>query len=256
MRRIRKAISTDSQNQVLRYQGKILTDRYLDCILGEFRTTFILLLQSPIIAALIAWRFHHAAPSPFLYFSLSLSTLWFGCTNSAREIVKEKAIFGRERLYGLNVRPYVISKLKILSLIGFLQSLLLILIVDHYVPLKGLIVVHVFNAFITTVCGIALGLLISSLVNTVHQADAWVPLVLIPQILFSPIVMPESYLSGWAFYFDKIMILRWSYDSYLELAGKNTDWVQILFNTGILFVMILIMLFFAGFALKNKRIIF
>lgn len=240
----------------MRYQNRILTDRYLDCVLGELQTATILIIQAPFIAALISWRFHDVKPTDFLYFSLSLSTLWFGCTNAAREVVKEIAIFARERLYFLSISAYLISKFKVLSILCFIQSLLFILIVNYYVPLKGFILFHILTAFVTTLSGVALGLIISCLVRSVHQADALVPIVLIPQILFSPIVMPEKFLKGFAVYFEKMMMLGWSYQAFLELEAKELHLGDFLLNIMVLVVMIILLLLGAGLLLKYKKIIY
>ncbi|MFC1853675.1 ABC transporter permease [candidate division CSSED10-310 bacterium] len=243
-------------DRVFKHQEKTLTDRYLDCKLGEFKTTALLLFQAPFIAALIAYRFHDVTVTKFLYFSLALSSLWFGCTNAAREIIKERSLFGRERLYNLNIGAYLISKIKILSMLGFIQSLFLIVIVNYYVSLDGFIFFHIMNAFFTTLGGIALGLLISTLVNSVHQADALIPIVLIPQILFSPIVMPERFLSGWAPYIEKLMILKWSYSAFIELVSKQGQISNFLAYDCIMMIMVIVMITMAGFFLKHKKIIY
>jgi ABC transport system ATP-binding/permease protein len=239
-----------------KYQEKILTERLLDCWLGNFKTTVLLILQAPAIAVLIAWRFHAVTPNDFFYFSLSLSSLWFGCTNAAREIVDEQAVFFRERLGGLKIPAYMVSKVKVLSLLGLIQSLLLILPVNYFVPISGFLPLHVLTAFLTTVAGVALGLFISSVVRTVHQADALVPLVLIPQILFSPLVMPENSLSGWAVYFERIMILHWSFKAFQELAGSDISLVEIGYCFGSLLLMIIFLTLLAGVVLKNRKIIY
>jgi len=240
----------------MKHQGKILTDRYLDCVLGEFQTTILLIGQAPLIAALIAWRFHDVTPTKFLYFSLALSTLWFGCTNAAREVVKEQAIFSRERLFFLHIGAYLLSKFKILSILAFIQSLLFILIVNYFVALKGFILFHIVTAFLTTLSGVALGLAISSLVKSVHQADAIVPIVLIPQILFSPIVMPESFLKGFATYFEKAMMLRWSYYAFTELVSKDFKIMVFFQNILVLLVIIALLMLVSGIMLKNKEIVY
>ncbi|MBN2381915.1 ABC transporter permease [bacterium] len=238
------------------HQHKVLTDRYLDCVLGEFQTTLLLILQAPLIAALIAWRFHNVTPTDFLYFSLSLSTLWFGCTNAARELIKERAIFSRERLFGLHIGTYLSSKFQILAVISFVQALLFILVVNYYVALNGFLLFHIGLAFLTILAGVALGLTISSIVGTIHQADALVPIVLIPQILFSPIVMPDTFLRGLAVYFEKLMPLRWSYYAFSEIADKETQLGTLLLNAGILLVMILCLLVVSGFFLRGKKPVF
>ena len=45
-----------------------------------------------------------------LLFILVMIVMWFGCNNAAKEIVKEEAIYGRERAVNLGILPYLGSK--------------------------------------------------------------------------------------------------------------------------------------------------
>ena len=92
-------------------QSGVLADRYFDILLGDLRNTLLLLCQAPIIAGLIVlvWRNVEQATTT-LYFVLVLTSIWFGCTNASREIVKERAIFFRERMVG--VAHFVFDKPK------------------------------------------------------------------------------------------------------------------------------------------------
>jgi hypothetical protein len=60
---------------------------------------------------------------------LAIITLWFGCNNAAKEIVKEEAIYGRERAVNLGIVPYLASKFLVLGVISALQTLLLMIVV-------------------------------------------------------------------------------------------------------------------------------
>jgi hypothetical protein len=51
---------------------------------------------------------------------LAITTLWFGCNNAAKEIVKEEAIYGRERAVNLQIFPYLASKFLVLGVISVL----------------------------------------------------------------------------------------------------------------------------------------
>lgn len=242
--------------QVWRFQEKLLTDRLFDCFIGDMKTSGLLILQSPIIALLIGWRFHVVTPSDFLYFSLALSSLWFGCTNGARELVKERQIFMRERRNGLLVAPYILSKLRVYGLLAAIQSFLLIMIVNYFVPLQGMVAIHVLAAFMATMSGLALGLLVSSLVSSVHQADAMIPLVLIPQIIFSPIVLPDKYLQGYAKIFDSIMPLKWAFQVFSELAEKEIDINSIVFSLFFILLLSTIMVVLTGFVQSKRNTIY
>jgi ABC-type multidrug transport system permease subunit len=235
-------------------QQTLLTERNLDCMLGDVKTTALLLLQAPIIASLIAWRFHNIKITTFLSFSLALSALWFGCTNAARELVKERAIFARERLFGLHLGAYLVAKLKVLVLLGSLQTLCLILLVNTYVPLRRWIGFHLINCFTTVCAGIAIGLLISVLVRSIHQADALVPLALIPQILFSPVIMPSKMLAGWAATFEKTLPLKWAYESFRILSKPDFTVLKWIKSIGILWGIIILLLVMVTWLLSRQQL--
>ena len=53
-----------------------------------------------------------------LLFLLAVSCFWFGCNTAAKELVKERVIFLRERDFNLRVGSYFASKFLVLALIG------------------------------------------------------------------------------------------------------------------------------------------
>src|SRR5439155_1018238 len=64
-----------------------------------------------------------------LQFLIVIIILWFGCNNAAKEIVKEEAIYGRERAVNLGILPYLASKFLVLSVMTAVQTLLLMLVI-------------------------------------------------------------------------------------------------------------------------------
>lgn len=226
---------SDSSRKLIDWrQAGILADRYLDVILGDVRTTLLLLLQAPLIAALIVLRWNNVNATDSLFFVLSLTAVWFGCVNAAREIVKEKRIFLRERMLNLNVGAYLYSKFKILALLNFLQCLALVGIVHYYVHLGSRVPCYFLILLITSLAGTALGLLISSWVSSEDKAVGIVPLVIIPQILFSQFVLPQDLIAGFAMWLEKLMIVKWSYDLFSAFRSDEIQVVQALQDCGVL----------------------
>jgi len=62
-------------------------------------------------------------------FFVVVSCVWFGTSNSAREIVTERAIYLRERMVNLSLFNYVFSKYVVLSLVCVVQCAMLLGIV-------------------------------------------------------------------------------------------------------------------------------
>src|SRR5207249_1734877 len=68
----------------------------------------------------------------YTYMLLSIiviAVFWFGCNNAAKEIVKEQAIYGRERAVNLYILPYLGSKFVVLGVISAVQTLLFMLVI-------------------------------------------------------------------------------------------------------------------------------
>jgi ABC-type multidrug transport system ATPase subunit len=149
-----------------------------------------------------------------LLFLLVITILWFGCNNAAKEIVKEEAIYGRERAVNLGILPYLASKFLILTLITAVQVLMLMLLTYGVMELLhivvGLPMPHPFSLdsegnplgyclaypeqfgvlVLLSMTGVALGLLLSACVATPDRANALLPYVLIPQIILGGGIMP------------------------------------------------------------------
>jgi len=157
---------------------------------------------------------------------LSLVAVWFGTSISAREIIRERAVYNRERMVNLGLMPYLFSKLFVLGIIVGIQCLML------FVPLKfldftGLMpmpgellgIPQFWAMLLTAGVGIALGLLISALVKTSEMATSLVPLILIPQILFSGLVGVPTGMSKVA---GLLMPATWSFDTMKRFSTLDT----------------------------------
>ena len=57
---------------------------------------------------------------------MALVAIWFGTSVASREIIRERAVYTRERMVNLRLLPYVGSKLFVLAIIVSLQCLLLV----------------------------------------------------------------------------------------------------------------------------------
>jgi ABC-type multidrug transport system ATPase subunit/pSer/pThr/pTyr-binding forkhead associated (FHA) protein len=165
---------------LLRRQGAILS--------ADWKNFGLLLGQPLIIAALVSWVSNDQ--SLILFFAY-LATLWLGCSNAAQEIVKEIAIYRRERLVGVGAHSYLVSKFVFLGLVTAAQALVLYAALYALEgPNDGALAWQ-----LTGLCGIALaavaiGCAISALARSVMQAVMIVPLILIPLILFSGQTVP------------------------------------------------------------------
>jgi ABC-type multidrug transport system ATPase subunit/pSer/pThr/pTyr-binding forkhead associated (FHA) protein len=203
-------------------QWATLSRRYFEVLASDKFNLLILFGQAPIIALLTYLVVGAKAPRDFIYFVLALVSLWFGTSVAAREIIRERAVYKRERMVNLRLLPYVGSKILVLMLIVGLQCLLL------FGTLKVLDLTHLMSfpggfggtpqlaaMIITSIVGIALGLFVSAVVKTSEMATSLIPLILIPQILFSGLV---GIPTGMSKLVGVVMPATWSFDEMKRLS--------------------------------------
>ena len=125
-----------------------------------------------------------------LLFLLCISCIWFGCNNSAKEIVKEATIYGKERDVGLRVLSYYGSKFVLLAAVSILQASLFFWLVNRFTHLGGDAIGQWMLLSLAATTGVAMGLAISALANTEDLAATVVPMILIPQIILAGLIAP------------------------------------------------------------------
>lgn len=237
-----------------RPQSRVLAARYRDCLLGDRGGLLLLLAQAPLIGWLCAvvWG-SIESDTPGLYFVLCLAAMWFGCINACREIVKERAIFERERLFGVRPRDYVLSKVWVLAGLGAVQVVLLQGTVEWHLQLRGPMALELAALFGASLAGTGLGLLVSALANTQERAVFAVPLLLLPQILFSELSIPNNLYSDVVAAVEKVMPVHWAYRVFEESAGLEPRWYMTGLFLAVLFLMAAALVAVASVALLPRR---
>lgn len=172
-----------------------LTYRYFKIKINDKGYMALLLAQAPVIACLIILIFDKLTLS--VLFMINLTAIWLGSSNAAREIVSELPIYNRERMYNLQLLPYILSKLIVQFLFSAIQSILFISILflfysttkvplENFWPLTGMMI-------IVSTSAVLMGLFLSAMVKTSEQAIAMLPLLLIPQLILSGVIYPINH---------------------------------------------------------------
>ncbi|MCP4871650.1 MAG: FHA domain-containing protein [Proteobacteria bacterium] len=175
-----------------------LTRRYARLKFRDKGALLVQLAQAPVIGLLAVLLFHQGRFEPLnlkddvtpALFVLMASAVWFGCSNVAREIVSESAIFRRERYSNLRAGPYLMSKLLVQGFLVAIQIGLLLAILVPTVPLEGSVAQLAGVTFLAGLAAMSMGFLVSTVASTPLQAIQLVPLVILPQIMLSGILMP------------------------------------------------------------------
>jgi ABC-type multidrug transport system ATPase subunit len=210
-------------------QWATLARRYME-VLGRDKFNLLILFgQAPIVAILTYLVVGKTDPRDFPYFVVALVAVWFGTSVSAREIIRERAVYNRERMVNLGLLPYVGSKLLVLSMIVGAQCILLFGTLK-LLDIAGLMsfpsspkilfgLPQLLVMILTGMVGITVGLFISAIVKTSEMATSLVPLILIPQILFCGLVgVPK----GTAKLIGLVMPATWAFDEMKQLSGLDT----------------------------------
>lgn len=206
-------------------QWKTLAQRYTEVLSRDKFTLLILFGQAPIIAFLTSLVVAKDSPRDFPYFMLALVAVWFGASVSAREIIRERAVYSRERMVNLGLLPYIGSKLWVLSRVVGLQCILLFATLKLFdwtgimkMPGEFFGIPQLAVMILTGMVGIALGLFVSAVVKTSEMATSLIPLILIPQILFSGLVGVPKGISR---YVGVVMPATWSFDEMKRLSKDD-----------------------------------
>lgn len=215
-------------------QLTLLTARYARIMIKDTRNLLTLLLQAPIVAIfsyLVFQGIHNIAPGAFppkeimldgLIFILVLAAIWFGVNNSVREISKEQSVYRRERMVFLKIAPYLFSKFIILALVCLFQTGILVLMVKGMVGFEGNLFHVWLMVFLTALSGVTLGLFISSVAKSTNMAVSLVPIVLIPQIIFSGLIRPVEDMDRISQGISKACVAYWSFSATKEITvGRN-----------------------------------
>lgn len=232
---------TDSHNHkntprakinVLR-QWLVLSQRQLALICSDRTNLFISLLTAPIGIGLLKIALQDTQPfakgggnaglAIQVLLIFSCACLWIGLFTSVQEIVKESAIYIRERLINLQISAYLGSKLLILAGLGVVQTLAInqAILLAFKPPTMTLMSWQMgisINIFLTITASFCLGLLVSAAAANSSQANSTLPLILLPQIIFSGVLFKLKGIGVIVSYFT---ITRWSLGAFGTIANVN-----------------------------------
>jgi len=235
-----------------KHQYDILTRRYMNILFSDFFTLLIFIGQVPLIGAIIGWRWGSINPSDTFYFVIALTGLWIGTSTSCRELVKEKEIFIIEKFQFLKETPYLFSKYTVLFFVACIQTGLFYFAMFKFMKFKGLFLM-IIGTLLGMFSGVVLGLFISAVAKSSDQAVILVPVFLIPQLLFSDIILPGVKILGKLKYLNYFFPLKWFNELIKVIMQSKLDYKLLAENS---FFLILTMVFYSfatWLILKNRR---
>ena len=201
--------------------------------LANRQYVLINLLEAPALAYLMAfflkfYRTGHGTAGAYIFrenenipqylFIAVIVALFLGLTVSAEEIIRDRKILQREKFLDLSWMSYLMSKIGILFMISAIQTMLFILVGHSVLDIEGLHFQHWLLLFSTSCFANVLGLNVSASFNSAKVIYIMIPVLIIPQLLFSGIIVKFDKLHPWFAsersvpWTGNVMASRWAYE--------------------------------------------
>jgi ABC transport system ATP-binding/permease protein len=181
-----KSARHSSWRQLMTLLGRQFTLKLKD------KATIAAVLVPPIVIALLMGLMKQSPNEPKTLFMVVLVALWFGCSSAVREIVDELPVYRRERQRELKLVSYLGSKLIYLAAVALAQALPFIAVLFAMGAMENHLLECLLLAWVMTVEGGLIGLLISAIFSTAEKALYAFPLTMIPQLLLAGLLIPVS----------------------------------------------------------------
>ncbi len=159
-------------------------------------------------------------------FVFTCAGIWVGLAASLQEIVKESPIYLRERLVNLRLFSYVGSKVLTLGGLALIQTILITMaaLICFRQPISQELLPWILGlpitTFLTILSSLSLGLLVSASVKNSAQSNSALPLILLPQIIFSGVLFTVD--AGLIKVLSWFTVGRWSIGAYGSLVDLNS----------------------------------
>ena len=182
-----------------------------------------LLLQPVIIGFLLSQIFSKQTPLGIAAFALILCANWFALSLSIREIVQEKKILVNEFRKGTGIFAVVSAKMGMPLLASFLQIAVTYACCAHRLSAQPSIAL-VAAAFACTLApAVAIGIMVSSIARNAGQANAFLPLLIIPQVALAGALVPLDQMQQVGRALSAIIWSRYNQASLLDVFLERKD---------------------------------
>lgn len=201
-------------------------------------------LEAPLLGFILAFivRYYNA-DDPFqagYIFSKNLNlpahlfmsvivALFMGLTVSAEEIIRDQKILKREKFLHLYRSSYIISKISILFLISAIQTAMFVLVANYILEINGMFFIHWGILFSVSCFANLLGLNISSAFNSAVTIYILIPILLIPQLILSGVVVKFDKLNptigntSTVPLVGDLMASRWAFEAAMVSQYKDNE---------------------------------
>ncbi len=228
----------------------VFTTRDVLSKLTNTQYMLINMLEAPALAAILAffvkyfreeendgafvYRLNENLPQ-FLFISVVVA-LFIGLTVSAEEIIKDQKILKREKFLNLSKLTYLNSKIMIMFLISAIQAFLYVLVGNFILEIPGMLLPYWIVTFSTFCFANVLGLNISATFNSAKVIYILIPILIIPQLLFSGVIVkfdrlnPAVASESGVPWIGNVMASRWAYEALAVTTYRDNDYEREIFE--------------------------
>ena len=198
------------ENTFFKNQARTVFRRsFVSCL--RDRKALLLTTVLPVLTAImiVASQRVHSQQANMGFF-ITISVFWFGMTSSVREIIKERNLYVRDKLCGLIPTAYFVGKTAYAAVLATFQALVLftavalVLTFFHALGQRGGLellvnkitlfaaITSVVPVIVASLGGALAGLTVSILSSSERMAVTALPMILLPQILFSRVALGQA----------------------------------------------------------------
>lgn len=173
---------------------------------------------------------------PVYIFMSVIVGIFMGLTVSAEEIIKDRKILKREAFLNLSWSSYLMSKVAVQFMISAIQALTFVLVGNTIMGIKGFYFVYWLVLFSSWTAANMMGLLISDSFKTVVTIYILIPILVIPQIILSGIIVKYEELNPQISspkripFYGEIITARWAYEGLATYQYMNNDFQKHIYH--------------------------
>ncbi|MBL6445786.1 ATP-binding cassette domain-containing protein [Fulvivirga sp. 29W222] len=231
-------------------QLKLFTTRDLLSKLSNKQYLIINLLEAPLLALILAYivryynTYHSEDPIylfsknpniPAYLFMSVIVALFMGLTVSAEEIIRDQKILKREAFLHLSRGSYISSKIAILFTLSAIQTFTFVVIGNTILQIDNMFIIHWAILFSTSCLANIMGLNISSAFNSAVTIYIMIPILLIPQLVLSGVVVrfdklnPDLSSTGEVPLVGDLMASRWAFEAAMVSQFKDNEYEEMFY---------------------------
>jgi ABC transport system ATP-binding/permease protein len=228
-------------------QSKIYFIRDMLSKLSNRQYVMMSLLEAPMLVFLLSFFTKYKVEGEYVFsknenltaylFTCVVTILFLGLIISAEQIIRDRKILKRESFLNLSWFSYINSKVIIMFLISAIQTISFVLIGNYILEIKGMTISYWFVLFTISCLANVIGLNISSSFNSIITIYILIPVIIIPQLLFSGVFVKFDRLHQGRFtskefvpVIGELMPARWAFEAIAVEQFKNNRYERNFFK--------------------------